>query len=108
MELLVTVVRQDAGPDLLRDHEDECVSASDGAGRRGYQLVVGDGLVEFRDLLPFDAMTEGGVDDHGDRVLGVLGHESHDRLVELLEAGLAPPLGGDVGTVDDHVANHGV
>ena len=107
VEFLIAVVRQDAGPHLLGDHEHEGITAPDRSRRWRHQLVVGDRLVEFGDLLAIDTVTERGVDHHGDDVLRVLGHEGHHGVVQLLQARLRASFGGDVRTVDDHVASHG-
>ena len=106
VELLVRVVRQDGGLDLVGDREHEGVTAPDGPGRRGHELVVLDGGVELGHLPRVDPMAERGVHDDGDDVVGVLLHEREDGLVELLEARQRSPFGGEVRAVDDDVSWH--
>ena len=106
VELLVAVVRQDGGVDLVGDAEDERVAASDGAGRRRDHLVVADSSVELGHLLRVDPMAEGGIDHDGDQGVRVLRHVRQHRLVELLEAWHGPTLGSEVRTVDDDVTWH--
>ena len=106
VELLERVVRQDRGLDLVGDGEHEGVTAPDGAGRRGHELVVLDGGVELGHLPRVDPMAERGVHDDGDDVVGVLLHERQDGLVELLEARHRSPFGGEVRAVDDDVSWH--
>ncbi len=108
VELLIAVVRQDAGTDLLSDHEHEGIPAPDGAGRWRHQFVVGDSFVELGDFLAVDPMAERRIHHHGDDVFRVLGHEGHDGVVQLLQARFRPSFSGDIRTVDDHVASHGV
>ena len=67
VELLERVVAEDAGADLVGDAQHEGVAAADRAGRRGDELVVGDGEVELRRLLLVDAVAERGVDHDRDR-----------------------------------------
>ena len=106
VELLVAVVRQDGRADLLSDAENESVSPTDGARRRGDQLVVFDRLVERLGFLGVDSVSEGGVHDDRDDVLGMIGHEGHHGFVQLLQAGLRTTLGGDVRAVDDDMSGH--
>ena len=108
VELLIAVVGENRALDLLRDAQDESVTATHRAGRRRDQFVVVDRLVEFGHFLLVDPVSERGVDDDRDQVLGVLGHERRHGIAELLEARLRPAFGGDVRTVDDHVASHGL
>ena len=91
VELLVAVVGEDVGVDLVRDAEHECIAATDGAGRRRHQLVVADRLVELGDLFGVDAVAEGGVDDHRDERRRVFRHVGEDRFVELFETGAVRP-----------------
>ena len=86
VELLEGVIGEDGRADLVGDGEHERVATTDGARRRSDEFVVGDGFVELAHLLAVDAMTEGGVDDHGDEGIGLLLHERHHRLVQLGEA----------------------
>ena len=72
VELLERVVAEDPCPGLVGDAEHEGVAATDGAGGRGDELVVGDGGVELGDLALGDAMAERGVDDDGDVDVRVL------------------------------------
>ena len=55
------------------------------------------------DLGGIDPVAERGVDDDGDHVVGILGHELAHGLVELGQARHGPAFGGDVGAVDDDV-----
>ena len=103
VELLERVVRQDRGAGLVGDLQDEAVASADGPGRRGDQLVVGDRFLVGLALAGVDPVREGGVDDDRDDLGVVLVDEGPHRLVELGEAGGVPPLGGDVGAVDDHM-----
>ena len=48
-------------------------------------------------------MAEGGVDDDGELVGGMLGEEGPDGFVELAQAGERATFGRDVGAVDDDV-----
>ena len=106
VELLVGVVGEDGGLDLVGDGEHERVAPADGPGGRCDELVVLDGGVELGHLPRVDAMAEGGVHDDRDDVVGVLLHEGQDGLVELLEARQRSPFGGEVGAVDDDVSWH--
>ena len=101
VELLERVVREHPCVRLVGDAEHERIAAADRAGRRGDQLVVGDGGVERLHFLLRDAMAEGGVDDHRHLDTRIVGEERHHRLVELIEARHTATLGGDVGAVDD-------
>ena len=104
VELLEGVVAQHRGTRLLGDVEHEGIAAADRAGGWRDQFVVGDRLVELGSFRLVDAMTEGGVDHHGDRHIGVIRHERCHRLVQLLETRHGATLGRDVGPVDHDVA----
>ena len=106
VELLERVVGQDRGVHLLGDGQHESVTTTDGPGRGRNELVVGNGLVELGRLFRIDPMAEGGIDDHSDERVGVLGHERHHRLVQLGETGERAALGSDVRTVDDDMIWH--
>ena len=86
VEFLERVVRQHGRVGLVCDAEHERIPSPDGAGGRGDQLVVRDTRLEFGDLLLVDPVTEGGVDDDGDRRIGMLLDEAHHRIVELRQA----------------------
>ena len=87
MELLERVVRQDDGVDLVGDLQHEGVAPPDGAGRRADQFAGQHRLFVRVGLGGVDAVAEGGVDDDGQLVGGVLGEEGTDGFVELVEAG---------------------
>ena len=62
----------------------------------------------LRSLLAVDAVTEGRVDDHGDRVGRVVLDEARARLRRAGPGWRGAALGGDVGSVDDDVRDlHG-
>lgn len=106
MELLVTVIRQNCRFRLLGNAQDERIPAADGSRGRRDQFVVFDCLVESRNFLRIDAVTERGVDNDRDCSLGMFFEEGHDSLVQLFETRLRSALGGDVRTVDDDVLDH--
>ena len=106
VELLVGVVGQDGCPHLVGDGEDEGIASSDRACGWAHQFVVLDGGVELGHFRRIDSMTEGGINHHGDLVVGELPDERHDRLAELREAGHGSTFGGDVRTVYHDVSRH--
>ena len=80
VELLEGVVAQHGRARFASDIEYEGVAATDRASGRCDELVVRDRLVELGSLGLLDAMSEGGVDDHGDGYVGVIGHERRHRF----------------------------
>jgi hypothetical protein len=109
VELLERVVAQDAGADLVGDAQHEGVAPTDGARRRGDELVVGDRFVELGRLLLVDAVPERGVHHDRDHGVGELIPVRPHRFVELAQARGRPALGCDVGAVDDdHVGSVGL
>ena len=108
MEFLERVVRQHGGVDLLGDLEDERIAAADGSGGRGDEFTGEQRRLVLGSLGLIDTVGERGIDDDGDRVDLVLGHEGGDRVVELTQAGEGAALGGDVGAIDHHMgSDHG-
>ena len=91
---------------LVRDRQHEGVTAPNGAGGRAHHLVVLDGGVEVGNLGGVDAMSEGGVHDNGDEVVGELLHKGEHGVVELTQTRHRPPFSGDVRSVDDDMSRH--
>ena len=106
VKLLIAVVRQDRGVDLVGDAQNETVAASDGSRRRGDELVGLDRLFELGGLLGVDPVTERRVNDHGDQGFRVITAVRRDRFVELFEAGHGSALSGQIRAVDDDVLRH--
>lgn len=107
VELLERVVRQHDRPGLVGHAEDEGIATTDGTGRRGHQLVVGDGVVELGSLGSVDPVTEGRIDDNGHEGVRVLSDIGQHRVVELRQTGSRPPFGGDVRSVDHDMGGSG-
>jgi hypothetical protein len=104
VELLKRVVGEHRGAGLLGDPEEEGITPPNGPGRRGHHLTGHLGLLEGGKLGGIDPMSEGGINHHGDDVIGVLPQELPDRLVQLGQVGEVPTFRCDVGAVDDDVA----
>ncbi|MDH3293627.1 MAG: hypothetical protein OER95_04820 [Acidimicrobiia bacterium] len=104
MEFLERVVGENGGIGLLGHLEDEGVAPPNRPGRRDDDLAGVDRSVEGLDFLLRDSVGEGGVDDDGHVVSGIVGDEGPNRFIQLVEAGQRTTLGRYVGSIDHDVS----
>ena len=109
MELLERIVREDDRVGLVGDLQDERVTPSDGPSRWRHQFAGQHGRFVLGPLGGVDAVPEGGIDDDGELIGGMLGQKGSDGFVELAEAGEGTTFGRDVRAVyDDVLGSHAV
>ena len=84
MKLLIAVVGQNRGIDLVGDAEHKRIATTNCAGWRSDQFVVADRLVELGHLGWVDSMSKGGVHHNGDQRIRVFAHVRQYGVVQLL------------------------